>query len=146
MNTDAFEEHLRKQTLRALPAAWRNQVLSAAEAARATVAEAHGSPLRAFLSILNRQLATLLWPSPGAWAGVAAVWLVILTLNLAARDNSNTSTKAAAVSSPQVMLAIREQNRILSELIGPAEPAVQKPAKPPVSRPRSQSSPGLSAA
>jgi hypothetical protein len=140
MNTDPFEERLRKQPLRALPAAWRNQVLSAAEAAQATGAdEAHDSPLLVFLS-------TFLWPSPAAWAGVAAVWLVILVLNLAAGDTWTASTKAAAVSSPRVLLAIREQNRVLSELIGPEEPAVQKPAKPPVSRPRSESSPGFSAA
>jgi hypothetical protein len=146
MNTDPFEEHLRKQSLRGVPAAWRNQILSAAEAAQATGAEAHDSPLSFFLSTLNRQLSTLLWPSPAAWAGVAAVWFVIFSLNLAARDNSNASTKSAAVSSPQVVLAIREQSRVLSELIGPVEPAVQKPVNPPVSRPHSESSPGISAA
>jgi hypothetical protein len=142
MNTDPFEERLKQQPLRGLPAAWRNQVLSAAEAAQAV----NNSPLRVLLSTFNSQLSTLLWPSPAAWAGVAAVWLVILTLNLAAGDNSTASTKAAAASSPQVLLTIREQNRVLSELIGPDEPAASKRANPPVSRPRSESNPGFSAA
>src|ERR1017187_941802 len=47
------------------------------------------------------QLSTLLWPHPTAWAGLAAVWLVILGVNLTTREASTVVSKRAAPVSSQ---------------------------------------------
>src|SRR5437016_3639465 len=80
MKPDNFEKKLERLPLREIPRDWRNDILSAARRAihaqpapRSTL---HGS--RSLLSTLNRQLSTLLWPAPRAWAGLAAIWLGLL--------------------------------------------------------------------
>ena len=93
----------------------------------------HAPRLASLLSTLHHQLSTLLWPHPTAWAGLAAVWLVILGINLTTRDASPAVAKHASPVSPQVFMAFQEQERLLSELIGPGETPVaegQSPACP----------------
>ncbi len=56
-----------------------------------------------------------------AWSGLTAVWLVILGLNLAAREtvaNAPASPRAEAKRSPETLQALREQKRLFAELIG----------------------------
>ena len=56
-----------------------------------------------------------------AWAGLAAAWLVIITLNVASRD-----TAAPTVAAPQQMVRnskdtmreLRDQKRLFAELVG----------------------------
>jgi len=57
----------------------------------------------------------VIWPSRRVWAGFAAVWLMILAGNFSLRDHSQTSD---AKFSPQTMLmAFKDQQRILAELL-----------------------------
>jgi len=147
MNTDDFEKRLQRQPLRQLPVEWREQILSAARQAslseHATRNTQHVFPSRSLLSTLNYQLSTLLWPHPTAWAGLAAVWVVILGINLTTRDASTVVAKQAAPLSPQIFMAFQEQERLLAELIGPGEtPAVERP-KPRLPRPRSEGRKGM---
>ena len=85
MKTDDFEKRVQRQTLRQVPAEWREDILSAARQAsspeHATRNTQHASPWRSVLSTLNAQLSTLLWPRPAAWAGLAAVWVMVLALH-----------------------------------------------------------------
>jgi hypothetical protein len=142
MNTDDFEKRLQRQPLRQVPGEWRDEILSAA---RQTSSPHHASrithhvpPSLSLLSTLNSQLSIVLWPHPTAWAGLAAVWLVILGINLTTRDVSQSVAKHAAPVSPQLIMAFQEQERLLSELIGPREtPAAERP-KPGPARPRSE--------
>ena len=142
MNTEDFEKRLQRQPLRQIPGEWREEILSAAREAslpqHATRTTQHVSPARSLLSTLHHQLLTLLWPHPTAWAGLAAVWLVILGVNLTTRDASTVVAKRAAPVSPQVFMAFQEQERLLSELIGPSEVPVAERPKPIVPRPRSE--------
>jgi hypothetical protein len=69
---------------------------------------------------------------------LAAVWAVILGMNLTTRDASQMLAKQAAPVSPQVFMAFQEQERLLSELIGPRETPVAERPKPVVPRPRSE--------
>ena len=95
------------------------------------------------LSTLHHQLTALLWPRPIAWAGLAAIWLVIAGLNHATPDASRRAAKHASPLAPQTLTAFREQSRLLAELLGPREaPVVDRP-KPHLPRPRSQHQPSL---
>ena len=142
MNTDGFEKRLESQPLRPVPAEWREDILSAARQA-ASVESAPRAARRpgwspALLSTLNHQLFALLWPHPAAWAGLAAIWLVILGVNLATRDATPLMAKRAAPVSPQVFMAYQAQERLLAELLGPREAPIAQPPKPRPPQPRSE--------
>src|ERR1035441_3047976 len=147
MNTKDFEKRLQRQPLRQIPGEWREEILSAAREAslpqHAPRTTQHVSPARSLLSTLHHQLLTLLWPHPTAWAGLAAVWLVILGINLTTRDASTVIAKHASPVSPQVFMAFQEQQRLLVELIGPRETPVAERPKPVVPRPRSEGRKGI---
>ena len=142
MNTDDFEKRLARQPLGQIPGEWREEILSTAR--QATLAEHaprttyHAPAPRSLLSTLIHQLSTLLWPHPTAWAGLAAVWLLILGINLTTQDASRLMAKHASPVSPQVFMAFQEQERLLSELIGPRETPVAERPKSSVPRPRSE--------
>jgi hypothetical protein len=73
-----------------------------------------------------------------AWAGLAAVWLMILGVNLAMREATPVMAKRAEPVSPQVFMAYQEQERLLAELLGPRETPVTERPKPRLPRPRSE--------
>lgn len=80
----------------------------------------------------------LILPCPRAWAGLAAVWLVIFAINLSLRDKSETVAQKTPPPSPELIMALRQQERLLAELIGPREtPAAERP-DPFLPRPRSE--------
>jgi hypothetical protein len=71
----------------------------------------------------------LIWPSRRIWAGLAAVWVVILTVNVSLRNES----PALALKSPptrEMIMAWRQQERLLTELIGPGETRAAEPPRP----------------
>ena len=153
MSTDDFEKRLERQPLRQIPGEWREEILSAARQAslaehappvlRSSTAEGgrttqHVSASRSLLSTIHHQLSTLLWPHPTAWAGLAAVWLVILGVNLTTREASTVVSKRAAPVSSQSFMAFQEQERLLSELIGTSETPVAERTKASPPRPRSE--------
>jgi hypothetical protein len=153
MKPDDFEKRLGRQPLRQIPGEWREEILSAARQAssiqhappvlRSSTAEGgrttqHVPARRSLLSTLSQQLSALLWPHPTAWAGLAAVWLVILGINLTTQDAATVVAKHASPVSPQIFMAFQEQERLLAELIGPSEPPVAERPKPRLPRPRSE--------
>src|SRR5579884_1382057 len=59
-----------------------------------------------------------------AWAGLAAVWIAIFALHLAARESLRpTGGELAATKNPQVLSALREQKQLLAQLLGPTASA-----------------------
>ncbi len=131
---DEFEQKLSRQTLRKLPGEWRAEILAAANS-RARRGEAGKI---SFLSTFNRQLSALLWPHPKAWAGLAAVWIAILTLNLSTRDPSEIVAKKSAPPSPEVVAELKQQKLLFAELIGSTETLVADRQKLFLPRPRSE--------
>ena len=122
MKPDKFEKRLANQPLKQVPGEWRREILAAAREAQVggqqTVA---ADSNRSWLSTINSQLSTLLWPHPKAWAGLAAVWIFIIAVNFSMRDPSPRMAEKSAPPSPEVIVELRKQQILLAELIGPRE-------------------------
>ena len=91
MNSD-FEESLRRQSIRPVPAQWRGEILRAARAQPAA------SPW----------WREWLWPHPQAWGALAAAWGIIILLHVAA------PMPGAVVS---VVVAVGEQVAVGQKLL-----------------------------
>ena len=75
----------------------------------------------------------LIFPSRRAWAGLAAIWILILVVNLSQSDSSPAGKIAAA---PAMMMSFQDQQKMLNEIFAdrsqPSEADRPKnlPAKP----------------
>ena len=136
---DPFEQRLRRQPLRQIPAAWREEILSQARAAAGgnrRTAPVRGLP---FVAAVQLRLRELLWPCPQAWAGLAAVWVVILAANFATPEPTPTlEARRVTPPSPQMRQILKEQKQMLAELGEVAEPRGAEPPGRMAPQPRSQ--------
>jgi len=85
----------------------------------------------------------LLWqelvlPSRRIWTGLAAIWILIFVFNVSQRDPSERMARKSPPPSPEMILTFRQQERLLTELIGPSEPQIVAPPKPFLPQPRSE--------
>src|SRR2546430_18777 len=112
MNLDDFEKRLQGQRMREIPSEWRNEILSATRQATdiqpATRFTHHASRITYALSTLNHHLSTILWPSPRAWAGLAAIWVIVLAVNHSVTGGSQQIAKHLSPPSPQLILALQQ--------------------------------------
>ena len=144
MNADDFEQQLRRQPMRVVPPAWRQEVLNAAQAGSPDIQFVTKSQVTHRSDGEHAQGSTwwraLLWPCPQAWAGVAAVWVVILGLHWLAGSQAGSSVQVTtAALSPERRAMLAEQQRLYVELLAPAEPLASAPhPKQPMNRPRSE--------
>jgi hypothetical protein len=85
-------------------------------------------------SIVERFWRESIWPWRRVWTGIAAVWLGILALNLAAGGTPQPgSGDMTATKNPEVVTALLEQKKLLAQLLEPVmtlTPASSKPAGP----------------
>ncbi len=120
---DNFEQFLKSQPLRDVPPEWRAEILAPATAASRESPASAGS-WRGWL-----------WPSPYAWGALAAVWLVIIGLNMAGQPRAERkSPRGSAPTEQEVFTALAERQRELAEIIPRtkvtvAPPLVSKPEK-----------------
>jgi hypothetical protein len=134
MKPDDFEKQLQQQPMRSLPAEWRAEILQAAQVASGSRPSALGSRPKSWVH-------QLFWPCPQAWAGLAAVWLVIFAVNSASTTKTETVAKSALPTSPETIVALmvtKEQKRELAKLIEPFESQPAEPPKPTLPQPRSE--------
>jgi hypothetical protein len=114
MNPDDFEKRLQRQPLREIPSEWRAEILKNAtpppHASRFTI--------HSVLSTINHQLSTILWPHPKAWASLAALWVGIAVIQFAASDRAIHVTKKAESPSPEAIVILQQQTRLMAELVG----------------------------
>ena len=115
--TEQFERRLSRQPLKRIPGEWRAEILR--EGRRAAVPNI-GDADTASLPTLNWRiaLANVFWPHPKAWAGLAAVWILILAVDFSMRDTMPVRAEKAAPPSPEVVAELMQQQRMLAELIG----------------------------
>lgn len=92
------------------------------------------SLLRGFPNAFWREL---ILPSRAVWVGLAAVWLLILAANFSMRDHSQPNL-AKSFPSTEMIVAFRQQQQLLSELIGPDNPPVAEAKKSYLPRPASK--------
>jgi hypothetical protein len=57
----------------------------------------------------------LVWPSRRIWTGLAAVWILILAANVFLHENSPVIAKSGPSS--EMMMALKDQQNILAELL-----------------------------
>lgn len=142
MKPDEFEKRLSSQPLKQAPTEWRAEILAAAREAQAGRQQKVAADLnRSWLSTIASQPSTLLWPHPKAWAGLAAVWLCILALNFSMRERPTMMMVARASSqppSPEMVAELKQQQKMLAELIGAGEARVANRQRMPVLKPRSE--------
>jgi len=145
MTPDPFEQRLTRQPLRPVPAEWRAEILARAgdfqspSVASATAADGGCKPpARASqLSTFNAQPLSL-WerlfgPNPLAWAGLAAVWVVLFAVNRGGGEATSPVATAGRANEPKqadVAEIVRERRREMAELLNLDEPKVALPARP----------------
>ncbi|MEO5804093.1 MAG: hypothetical protein ABIR24_11250 [Verrucomicrobiota bacterium] len=132
MNSDDFEKRLERQTIRPIPGEWRRDILQQAKGISPSPLKTQNSKLQTFLS-------ELLWPCPQAWAGLAAVWLVILVFNSSTNEKSPANAQKTSPRSLETLMALRQQRWIFAELTEPRKVPVADRPKPFQPRPRSES-------
>jgi hypothetical protein len=79
----------------------------------------------------------LILPSRRIWAGLAAVWVLLIAVNVSQRDPSTAAITTAA--SAPAMMTFRDQQRLLNELLADrAVPLVAEKPKSFLPKPRTQ--------
>jgi hypothetical protein len=132
-----FERLLESQPLRQAPAEWREEILAAASQAR-TTHKTQPAAGRSFLSILNQRLASLLWPHPVAWAGLAAVWIFLFAAHFSMSDETPAIAGKTSPPSPDIIAELNQQKQLLAELMGTSDAREADQQKTFVPKPRSE--------
>jgi len=135
MKPDDFEQKLQRQALRQIPAEWREEILKSANDAGTVRRVVRGRPRE---TSLPNWLSTSLWPHPKAWAGLAAVWVLILAVDFSNRDRSPVRAEKSTPPSPEVIVELKQQQRLLAELIGSRDARDADRSKQSIPRPRSE--------
>ena len=80
-----------------------------------------------------------LWPSPQAWAGLAALWVVLAGVSFAMREPASVAAAhQVRPPSPELRLVLQQQRQMLAELGGMPERFNREPPETPAPKPRSQ--------
>lgn len=120
----------------ATPALWRKaaQSVRAAEGRPSTRLEHEQAPEAA-----APWWRAWLWPNWQFYAGLAALWMVMLAVNLLTASGPAVAARREAPPSPETRQALVEQQRELAELLGRAEASSEAPGRRPEStRPPAQ--------
>lgn len=98
-----------------------------------SVSRAEWLPIRACFTLWHE----LIWPCRHAWAGMATVWVLLLTLQLASRDSTAVVARKTPPPSPEVLMVLRQQKLLLAELV--ERPELRAADRPKVVPPRPRS-------
>ncbi len=110
MNPDNFEQQLQRQPLRPPPAAWREEILTAARAnVRPASPAAEPDLFVGWRALLAR--------IPLAWGAVAAVWAVIIGVNLLMSGPSVAVMAGSAGSAPPEKMTLWSLQRAEMSLL-----------------------------
>ena len=115
-----FEKKLRRQPVKEISSAWRAEILAAARAEQ-PIRHSSFAIRPGWFSTLNSQLSTFFWPHPRAWAGLAAVWVIVFMLNFSMREKSPVMAGKSVPPSPEFIVELRKQKLLFAELLGAGE-------------------------
>ena len=127
MSSNDFEERLRRQSMCRIPREWRGQILDAARRAADPQLPNVNPPTTSWWR-------ELLWPCPQAWAGLAAVWMVIFSLNATSPEPARWTSTPHQAPAREPLMALRERQRMLAEFAGSSEAATLPKPRPPAPR------------
>jgi len=96
MNMDNFEKKLRRQTLRQIPAEWREEILAATRAPERRLAA------ESSLSLWRLICARL----PVAWGALAGVWIALIAINVLLLGGAGRSSGHQRVAKADEALSI----------------------------------------
>lgn len=136
--TEHFERRLSRQPLKTIPGEWRAEILR--EGRLAAGPKNKWDAGTASLQKWNwpGSLAEIFWPHPKAWAGLAAVWILIFAVNFSMRDKTPAVAGKVIPPSPEVLVELQKQKQLFAELIGSNEARVADRQKSFLPRPRSE--------
>jgi hypothetical protein len=80
----------------------------------------------------------LVWPCRRTWTALAAVWVLIFIFNVSQRDKSELAARKLPPPSPEAIMAWRQQEKLLAELIGPSAPGDAERRKIFLPKPRTE--------
>jgi len=80
----------------------------------------------------------LIWPCRRTWAALAAVWIALFIFNVSQRDKAELAARKLPPPSPEAIMAWRQQEKLLAELIGPSAPGDAEQRKIFLPQPRSE--------
>lgn len=132
---EEFEQHLSHQQMRPIPAAWREEILAVAGRESWVKSRAHEQSRS---STLAARFSAFFWPHPMAWAGLAAIWILILAVDFSVRGKAPVLAEKSGPPSPAVIAQLRQQQRLLVELMGPRDISDADRSKPLGPQPRSE--------
>jgi hypothetical protein len=118
-----FEDYLRRQSIRPIPAPWRKEILRAARP--------QPQPQPAVSSWWREWL----WPCPRAWAGLAAAWAFIFLMHLTTPDDP--SSRQGGSASLQSFAFLQQETAIIAQLSAPEANRPAPPPPPAATKPRS---------
>ena len=107
---DAFEQQLRRQSPASPPASWRAEILAEARLASAS----GGRESRPTLIALLREW---LWPHPAAWASLAAIWLVLISVHHQTESAIQAELIASRVDPREVLEAFAQRQHATERLL-----------------------------
>ena len=91
-----------------------------------------------FLGCSNKLWLELVWPCRRIWTGLAATWILIFIFNFSQRDPAERMARKSPPPSPEMILTFRQQETLLTELMGPNEQQAVAAPKPFLPQPRSE--------
>src|SRR5882762_3156679 len=109
----------------------RREVLAEFVQTEPTLERRQTPPSFSFSSLAAQLWRELVWPCRRIWAGMAATWMLILGLHLAAGSGEASRVTVNQVSKPgpEVVAALRERRELMAQLLDPFTPL-------PVARPK----------
>jgi hypothetical protein len=87
---------------------------------------------------IRLSLRELVWPCRRTWATLAAVWVALFIFNVSQRDKAELAARKLPPPSPEAIMAWRQQERLLAELIGPSAPGAAEQRKIFLPKPRTE--------
>jgi hypothetical protein len=81
----------------------------------------------------------LIFPCRRTWAILAAVWIALFIFNVSQRDKAELAARKLPPPSPEAIMAWRQQEKLLAELIGPSAPGDADRRKIFLPKPRTES-------